>query len=106
MSNGPQIPEPTELLFVPGPSWAPVLLAAGLAGVAIGLFAGWPFWVAGAIVALGSLRAWIRRTGDDIARLPRQQRLTASVLPAAPLRRDVDGPSRARERQPSAAQSE
>ncbi len=26
-----QTPEPTELIYVPGDSWAPVLIAAGLA---------------------------------------------------------------------------
>jgi hypothetical protein len=86
MSDGRQPPEPSELIYVPGPSWLPVLAAAGLAGVLIGLSAGWPYAVAGAILLLGSLRTWIRETADDIRRLPRQQRLSAAVLPAAPLR--------------------
>jgi hypothetical protein len=87
MSDGRQPPQPSELVYVPAPSWVPVLTAAGLAGVLVGLFAGLPYAVAGAIVLLASLRAWLRDTGDEIARLPRQQHLTSSVLPAAPLRR-------------------
>ena len=86
MSNGRQPPQPSELVYVPAPSWLPVLTAAGLAGVLVGLFAGLPYAVAGAIVLLASLRAWLRDTGDQIARLPRQQHPTSAVLPAVPLR--------------------
>jgi hypothetical protein len=85
-----QPPEPSELVYVPGPSWLPVLAAAGVAGLLVGLFAGWPYAVAGAIVLLVSLRAWLRDAGDQIARLPRQQHLTSAVLPAVPLRRTDD----------------
>lgn len=87
MSDGRQPPQPSELVYVPAPSWLPVLTAAGLAGVLVGLFAGVPYAVAGAVVLLASLWAWLRDTGDQIARLPRQQRLTSAVLPAVPLRR-------------------
>jgi hypothetical protein len=68
-----------------------VLVAVGLAGVLIGLFAGWPSAVAGAILGLAALRAWIRRAGEETARLPRQQGVSAAVLPAVPLRGADDG---------------
>lgn len=87
MSEGRQPPQPSELVYVPAPSWLPVLTAAGLAGVLVGLFAGLLYTVAGAIVLLASLRAWLRDTGDQIARLPRQQHPTSAVLPAVLLRR-------------------
>ena len=90
MSDGGRIPEPSELVYVPGPSWAPALIAVGLAAVLIGLFAGWPYAVAGAILGLAALRAWVRRTGRDMGRLPREQRVSAAVLPAVPLRRAGD----------------
>jgi hypothetical protein len=92
MSDGRQPPPPSELVYVPGSSWLPVLSAAGLAGVLVGLFAGWPYAVAGAIVLLVSLRAWLRDAGDQIARLPLQQRLSTAVLPAVPLPRTDDQP--------------
>jgi hypothetical protein len=91
MSDGRAAPEPTELVYVPRPSWVPVLFAAGLAGVFVGLFAGLPFSIAGAIVLLASLRAWTKQTGAEISRLPRHQRLTTAVLPPTPLRR-LDDP--------------
>ena len=87
MSDGRQPPPPSELVYVPAPSWVPVLTAAGLAGLLVGLFTGLPYAVVGAIVLLASLRAWLREAGDQTARLPRQQRLTSAVLPAVPLRR-------------------
>ncbi len=86
MSDGRRTPEPSELVYVPNPSWIPALVAVGLAGVLIGLFAGWPYAVAGAILVLASLRAWVRRTGDGLGRLPRGQRISTAVLPAVPLR--------------------
>ena len=86
MADGRQPPEPSELVYTPAPSWLPVLAAAGLAGVLVGLFTGFPYAVAGAVVLLVALRAWIRGTRDEISRLPREQRLTSAVLPAVPLR--------------------
>ena len=87
MSNGRQPPAPSELVYVPAPSWLPVLAAAGFAGLLVGLFAGSPYAIAGAIVLLASLRSWLRGTREEIARLPREQHLTSAVLPAVPLRR-------------------
>jgi hypothetical protein len=86
VSDGRQIPEPSELVYVPGPSWMPALAAAGLAGVLVGLFAGWPYAVAGGILALAALWRWVRRTGEEVGRLPVEQRVSAAVLPAVPLR--------------------
>jgi hypothetical protein len=94
MTEGRRVQQPTELVYVPGPSWAPVLAAVGLAIVGIGLFAG-RFYsiaggVAGGLLALCALWAWIRGVGRDVGRLPRQQRLSTAVLPAVPLRRGRD----------------
>jgi hypothetical protein len=79
--------EPTELVYLPPPSWQPALLAAGLAGVAVSLFTWWPYGVIGAVVALASLWAWIRDSRREFSRLPRNQRLTSAVIPAVPLKR-------------------
>jgi hypothetical protein len=43
--------------------------------------------VAGGVIALGALWAWIRGVGNDIGRLPRAQRVSTAVLPPVPLRR-------------------
>ena len=91
MSDDRQPSPPAELVYVPSSSWLPLLTAAGLAGVLVGLFAGWPYAVAGGVLLLGSTWAWLRKTGEEIARLPLRQRITSAVLPAAPLRRPSPG---------------
>ena len=77
----------TELVYLPSPSWQPLLIAAGVAGVIASLFTWWPYGVVGAVVALLALRAWIRDSREDFSRLPRNQRVTSSVIPAVPLKR-------------------
>jgi hypothetical protein len=90
MRDGRRAAQPTEFVYVPGPSWAPVLAAGGLAVVAIGLFTGFVYAAVGGVIALASLWAWVRGAGRDIGRLPRQQRVSTAVLPAVPLRRGDD----------------
>ncbi len=82
-SNG----EPLELVYVPASSWQPALIAFGLAALITSIFTWWPYGVAGAIVALFALRAWIRDARADFVRMPRQQRVSTAVLPAVPLQR-------------------
>ena len=79
--------EPLELVYVPEPSWQPALIAFGLAAVIASLFTWWPYGVAGAIVALFALRAWIKDARADFNRLPRRQRIATAVIPAVPLQR-------------------
>ncbi len=87
MREGRRVPQPSELVYTPNPSWAPVLAGAGIAVVAIGLFGGWVYAVVGGVIALVALWGWIRSAGRDIGRLPREQSTSTAVLPAVPLRR-------------------
>ena len=50
--------EPTELVYVPSNSWAPVVVAAGITLILIGFFKGWSLWVVGAFILLLGLRSW------------------------------------------------
>jgi hypothetical protein len=84
--NG-RAPDPSELVYVPDASWTPVLVAWGVAGVLVGIFAGWVWAVAGGALALLALIVWIRNISDDLKRLPRRQRVTTASLPATPMRR-------------------
>jgi hypothetical protein len=79
--------DPAELIYLPEPSWAPLMLAAGLAAVLASFFTWWPYGVAGAIVALFAIRAWIADSRQDYGRLPRHQRVTSAVLPAIPYKK-------------------
>ena len=78
--------EPSELSTSPAVV-EPALLAAGLAGVVASLFTWWPYGVVGALVALAALWAWIRDARREFSRLPREQRITAAVIPAVPLKK-------------------
>ena len=79
--------EPTELVYLPKPSWLPLLAALGIALGLVGLFAWWPYGVVGAIIAVVSIIAWMRGAARATSRLPVEQRPTTAVLPAVPLRR-------------------
>jgi len=79
--------EPTELVYLPEPSVYPILLAAGLAGVAVSFFTWWPYGAIGAIVALVALVGMIRQARDSFGRLPRRQRVATGVIPAVTLSR-------------------
>lgn len=75
-------PKPTELVYMPKPSWAPAFVALGLALVIVGLFVWWPYSVAGAIIGLVAIIAWVRETARETARLPVEQPTSSAVLPA------------------------
>ena len=51
------------------------------------LFTWWPYGVVGALVALAALWARIRDARREFSRLPREQRITAAVIPAVPLKK-------------------
>jgi hypothetical protein len=92
MADRDQIGEPTELIYLPRPSWAPALLALGAMMIVNGiygegfLFRGWVYMIAGAVVALVALRSLIAGAARDFYERPRKQRPRAAVLPAASLR--------------------
>ncbi len=85
MSSEP--PEPTELIYLPGSSWAPILIAAGVALAAAGVFTGWAFSVIGGLIVLGGLRSWWKQGDDEISRMRREQQTDTAVIPATPIRR-------------------
>jgi hypothetical protein len=79
-------PEPTELIYLPGSSWAPVLVAAGVVLALAGAFIGWAFSVIGGLILLAGLRSWWKQGDDEISRMRREQQPDTAVIPAAPIR--------------------
>ena len=86
MADQSQIPEPTELVYVEGPSWAPAFTAVGVAGLAIGSFTNFVFSAAGAVILLWAAFAWFRSFEDQTERLPRRQDVTSAVIPPTDVR--------------------
>ncbi len=79
--------EPTELIYIPSPSWAPVLIAAAIALIAAGTFMGWVLWVIGGFVLFLGVRSWWKLSNDEISRMRREQVTDTAVIPAEPVRR-------------------
>ncbi len=90
---GDRTPQPTELIYPNGDSWAPVLIAAGLAIVVAGTFTAWFWSVIGVLIVLGGLRAWWKRSDAEISQMRREQRVETAVIPAEPVRRATRGDS-------------
>jgi len=92
LTHHEHIPEPTEQIYLPGPSWAPVFFAVGVAALVCGIFAegfmlrGWAYCILGAVLVLAALSSLIGDTIRGFFRLPRRQRVRGAVLPAATLR--------------------
>jgi hypothetical protein len=81
-----QPPKPTESIYLPRPTPYPALFAFGFAALIVGLFAWWPYSVIGALIALGSLLAWLRANRAEIARMPRRQETDTAPIPLAATR--------------------
>lgn len=90
MADQSQISEPTELVYSPAPSWAPIFTAGGLMALTIGLFKGVPYEIVGAILMIRAIMYWMQDADRQVERLPRQQRLTTAVIPATTLSRDEE----------------
>jgi hypothetical protein len=76
-----QPPPPSERIHLSSPSVMPALLAVGLAAVVVGLYAWWPYSVAGALIALYGLVGWLRGNRDEIARMPVSQETDTAPIP-------------------------
>jgi hypothetical protein len=76
-----QPPRPTEQIYLPSSSAFPALVALGIAAVVVGLYAWWPYSLAGALIALASLVGWLRRNRDEIAAMPNRQPLDSAPIP-------------------------
>jgi hypothetical protein len=66
-----ETPEPPgELIHLPGPSYLPVLTAAGLAIAITGIVLNLAMVVIGAVIALVAIWKWIGQTRREISELP------------------------------------
>jgi hypothetical protein len=73
--------KPTELIYLPRNAAYPALVAVGIAFVIVGLYAWWPYSVAGGLTALIALVAWLRDNRANIAAMPNEQQTDTAPLP-------------------------
>ena len=66
----PEIPPAGEEIHLPGPSVHPLLLAFGITVALLGTTLFFPFVIAGVILSLWVIVAWIRSTRHEIDELP------------------------------------
>lgn len=79
--------EPSELIYTPRASAAPIFVAAGIALIAAGAWMGWVLWLIGAAVLIIAAVAWWKAADDEISRMRREQRTDTAVIPAEPVKR-------------------
>ncbi|MEA2143595.1 MAG: hypothetical protein QOI64_2025 [Solirubrobacteraceae bacterium] len=68
--SGGRLPQPTEEIHLPDPSYLPVLLAFGIAIAVTGVVLSWYVVGAGAIITLISLYKWIQLAREEMRELP------------------------------------
>jgi hypothetical protein len=86
MADQSQIPQPTELIYVPSPSWAPAFTALGVGAMAVGTFTTFVLSAAGAVLLVWAAFGWFRSFEDTTQRLPRRQEVTSAVIPPTDVR--------------------
>jgi Flp pilus assembly protein TadB len=64
------LPQPTEEIHLPEPSFLPVVLAFGVTITIVGVVFTWVMVVLGALIFLISLTRWIRQTREEMSELP------------------------------------
>ena len=69
-TGGPEAPPAGEPIHLPGPTYLPVVTAAGIMTAVIGVVIWWVLVVIGLLVTVVAVRRWIRDTRRDMAELP------------------------------------
>ncbi len=93
MAPSSQPERPSELVYLPEPSWAPLLTAAGLALIVAGLAIGWVLSVIGLLLFVPGLWSWIgdvRAIGREAAAPPAPRHRGDPAGDAPQPRRRVD----------------
>jgi Flp pilus assembly protein TadB len=64
------LPQPTEEIHLPEPSYVPVVLAFGITIAIVGVVLSWVIVAIGLIIAAIALFRWIRQTRAEMSELP------------------------------------
>ncbi len=69
-TGGPEAPPAGEPIHLPGPTYLPVITAAGTTIAVIGVVIWWVLVVIGLVVTIVAIWRWIQDTRGDMAELP------------------------------------
>jgi hypothetical protein len=69
-TGGPEAPPAGEPIHLPGPTYLPVITAAGIMTAVIGVVIWWVLVVIGLVVTIVAIWRWIQDTRRDMAELP------------------------------------
>ena len=64
------LPQPTEEIHLPEPSYIPVVLAFGVMIAVVGVVLSWVMVVIGLAIVAVALFRWIRQTRSEMSELP------------------------------------
>ena len=64
------LPQPTEEIHLPEPSYVPVVVAFGITIAVVGVVLSWVMVVIGVLIMLIALVRWIRQTRAEMSELP------------------------------------
>jgi hypothetical protein len=73
-TGGPEAPPAGEAIHLPGPTYLPVIVAAGITIVVVGVVQSWILVGLGLLVTVVAVWRWITDTREDIAELPLEHR--------------------------------
>ncbi|MEA2444759.1 MAG: hypothetical protein QOJ12_2051 [Thermoleophilales bacterium] len=68
--SGGRLPQPTEEIHLPDPSYLPVLVALGTAIIVTGVVLSWYIVGLGAVITLVALFKWIKLARREMRELP------------------------------------
>jgi Flp pilus assembly protein TadB len=64
------LPEPTEQVHLPEPSFLPVVTAFGVTLLLVGVVLTWILSIIGGIILIVAVVRWVRETRQEISELP------------------------------------
>jgi tetrahydromethanopterin S-methyltransferase subunit C len=72
MADAPEqrVPQPSEEVHLPEPTYLPVVVAFGITLSLVGILFSWFLTGLGVIITLAAIVRWIRDTRRDVAELP------------------------------------
>jgi hypothetical protein len=70
ISRDGDVPPAGEPIHLPGPSFLPVIVAAGITIALVGVVLNWVVFGIGLAITVVAIVRWARETRDDVAHLP------------------------------------